>query len=54
MKMTDELDKQINILVDEWNKYHKNPREYSMPDMEKLSKLRAERDRLRRGNRWES
>ncbi len=44
----DELDKQIKELEEQWNVYHKDPRNNKMPDMMQLAKLRAQSDRLKR------
>lgn len=44
----DNLEREIAELEAEWKIYHRDPRNNKMPDMEKLAKLRAERDRLKR------
>lgn len=46
--MTDELDEKIKQLEEAWNLYHRDPKKYSMPDMQELAKLRSKRDVIKR------
>jgi hypothetical protein len=42
-----ELDDKIRKLEEEWERYHKNPRKYPMPNMIELTKLRLEKKNAR-------
>ena len=44
--MTDDLDKQIQELEEQWNKYHKDHKNNPMPDMMELAKLRIRKKQL--------
>ncbi len=43
-----DLEREIAELEAEWQIYHKDHKNNKMPDMERLAKLRAERDRRKR------
>lgn len=42
----EELDTEILALEKAWNKHHKDPKNYRMPDMVRLAKLRIARRNL--------
>ena len=48
--MTDDLDKQIQELEDQWNKYHKDHKNNPCPDLLSLAKLKSRQKELKRKN----
>lgn len=49
--MTDDLDKQIQELEDQWNKYNKDHKNNPCPDMIELTKLRIRKKQLERNGK---
>lgn len=45
----EEIEKKITELEADWQIYHRDTRNHSMPDMMLLTKLRAERKRIIQG-----